>query len=81
VNQTGAEIIGREDLPRIGAQETGEFKQLPRARPGEGRRPNPPAIYRYDRLDAAGEALLSRNVDGYHGPARTPRPPRDAQAR
>jgi len=81
VNESGAEIVGREDLPRIGAHETGDLKQLPRARPGEGRRPRPPAIYRYDRLDAAGEALLSRNVDAYHGPARAPRPQHDAQAR
>jgi len=81
VDRSGAEIVGREDLPRIGAKETGDLKQLPRARPGEGRRPNPPAIYRYDRLDSAGETLLSRNVDAYHGPARAPRPARDQQAR
>jgi mRNA degradation ribonuclease J1/J2 len=81
VHNSGAEVVAREDLSRIGAAETGEVKQLPRARPGEGRRPRPPAVYRYDRLDAQGETLLKRNIDGYDGPARTPRPPRDLRSR
>lgn len=81
VTGQGVEIVGNEELPRIGARETGETKHLPRARPGEGRRPRPPAIYRYDRLDAAGESTLSYNVDAYDGPARAARPPRDARVR
>src|SRR5579859_5872124 len=81
VSGQGTEIVGREELPRIGARETGDLKQLPRARPGEGRRPRPPAIYRYDRLDSTGESVVSRNIDTYDGPARTPRPPRDLRSR
>ena len=81
VTKQSVEIVDREALPRIGARETGDTKQLPRAKPGEGRRPRPPAIYRYDRLDQAGEAVLSRDVESYDGPARTPRPPRDQRAR
>jgi ribonuclease J len=66
VNQQGVAIVGRESLSRIGAIETGEAKQLPRARPGEGRRPRPPAIYRYDRLDVApydGPVRAGRSAD------------------
>ena len=73
VNQQGVEIVGRESLARIGAFETGELKQLPRARPGEGCRPHPPAIYRYDRLDETGATLQSRDVAPYDGPVRAAR--------
>jgi ribonuclease J len=81
VTSHGVDIVGREDLPRIGARETGDVKQLPRAKPGEGRRPRPPAIYRYDQLDSTGERIQSRNIEPYAGPARTPRPPRDLRVR
>ena len=81
VDRSGAEIIGREDLTRIGAAETGRLKQLPRAKPGEGRRPPPPAIHRYDRLDEAGEKVLSHDVAAYDGPARPPRRASDARSR
>jgi ribonuclease J len=81
VTAQSVDIVGREALPRIGAQETGDLKKLPRAKPGEGRRPRPPAIYRYDQLDSTGEKVRSRNIDAYDGPARAPRPPRDLRAR
>jgi hypothetical protein len=81
VNGLGVEIVDAEDLPRIGARASGDLKQLPRARPGEGRRPPPPVIYRYDRLDSAGESILSRNIDAYDGPARSVRPPREERVR
>lgn len=73
VNQQGVTIVGRDSLSRIGAFETEEQKQLPRARPGEGRRPRPPTIYRYDRLDETGETLQSRDVAPYDGPVRAAR--------
>ena len=73
VNGQGVDIVGTEKLPRIAAIETGDVKQLPRARPGEGRRPPAPAIYRYDRLDEQGQAVLSRNIDAYDGPSRAAR--------
>jgi len=73
VNRRGVEIVGKESLSRIGAIETGELKQLPRARPGEGRRPRPPATHRYDRLDEKGEVLQSRDIAPYDGPLRAAR--------
>lgn len=81
VNRGGTEIVGREELARIGAAETGALKQLPRARPGEGRRPPPPAIHRYDRLDASGTQVLARDVAAYDGPVRPPRQTHDARSR
>jgi len=73
VNQQGVEIVGREAPARIGAIETAEIKQLPRARPGEGRRTHPASVYRYDRLDETGDTVLSRNVDAFDGPIRAAR--------
>jgi ribonuclease J len=73
VNRQGATALEREEIPRIGAIETGNVKQLPRARPGEGRRPAPPAVYRYDRLDEKGQSVIARDVDPHHGPARAAR--------
>lgn len=73
VDQQGVSVVGRDSLARIGATETGDLKQLPRARPGEGRRPRPPAVYRYDRLDETGEKLQSRDLAPYKGPVRAVR--------
>jgi hypothetical protein len=73
VNRQGVSVVGRESLSRIGAIETGELKQLPRARPGEGRRPRPPAVFRYDRLDETGRTLQSRDLAPYEGPVRAAR--------
>jgi ribonuclease J len=73
VNRGGVTIVGKERLGRIGAIESGESKQLPRARPGEGRRPPPPAIHRYDRLDDTGTTMQARDVAPYGGPVRAAR--------
>ena len=72
VNQQGAQPLEQEDLPRIGAAETGRVKQLPRAKPGEGRRPAPPPVYRYDRLDQQGGQIVAQDIAPYRGPTRLP---------
>ena len=79
VDRDGVQIVGTESLARIAAAETGQLKQLPRAKAGEGRRPPPPPIHRYDRLDERGEKMKARDVSPYAGPVR--RPPRTAVER
>lgn len=70
VNSAGAAIVGRQRMERIAAAETGLVKQLPRARPGQGKNPPAPAIYRYDRMDDTDQRIKSRNTAPYRGPAR-----------
>ncbi len=71
-----AEVVGREAVRRIGAAETGEHKQLPRARKGEGRGGAPaPAVYRYDELDADGRTVLAADIR----PATRPNRPKAAR--
>jgi ribonuclease J len=73
IDRRGSEIVAREALPRIAAAETGLVKQLPRAKPGEGRRPSPPpAVYRYDRLDDHGAQVTAANIAPCLGPTRRP---------
>jgi ribonuclease J len=72
VNHDAATVVGQEEIRRIGAVErAGEVKALPRARPGEGRKGRmPPAVYRYDELDAQGERVLADNVHPVSVPTR-----------
>ncbi|HIJ61460.1 MAG TPA: ribonuclease J [Rhodospirillaceae bacterium] len=77
VTRHGARIVDYQDSRRIGAAETGATKKLPRAANGEGRRNHPPpAIYRYDLLDAGGRTVLARNIDAVRsGEAARPEKP------
>ncbi len=60
VDHGGVAVLGREEICRIGAADSGQVKHRPRARRGEGRRSGPaPALYRYDELDPAGKTVLA----------------------
>lgn len=64
VGASGARVVGVEDVPRIGARESGDMvKQLPRASPGQGRNSRvPPAVFIYDRLDGSGRIVQQANL-------------------
>lgn len=72
VGTGGVEVVGLEEIPRIGARESGALvKQLPRAPRGQGRdnRP-PPAVYVYDRLDPSGRIVQQAGLPVPEIPSR-----------
>jgi len=72
LSRQGATVVAFEEVPRIAAVDTGAVKQLPRARPGEGRRPPPPPVFRYDRLDGSGTRVQAADMAPFAGPSRVP---------
>jgi hypothetical protein len=65
-------VVAFEEVARIAAVDTGAVKQLARARPGEGRRPPPPPVFRYDRLDSSGSRVQAADMAPFAGPSRVP---------
>jgi ribonuclease J len=72
VGRDGAHVVETQPLPRIAAAETGLMKKLPRAKAGEGRRPPPPPVFRFDRMDERGGKVEARDVAPYGGATRHP---------
>lgn len=72
VSHDGAEIVGYQDMRRIGARESRtEVKALPRSPRGQRRVPAVPApLYHYDELDAAGRTVLESDVHPMLVPTR-----------
>ncbi len=63
VTHVAAQIVGYEEVRRVGAAAAGLRKSLPRARKGEGRGGAPaPELYLYDELDADGKKVLTSNI-------------------
>jgi hypothetical protein len=83
VTHDGVDVIGYEDVKRIGARQIeGEVKALPRSPRGQGRgsRP-PPQAYCYDELDAQGRTVLVADVHPLDTPTRPAPQARAAAAR